>query len=256
MAVGEIIEAMVSSRYCIVIPTLQTRPDYLVQAIRSALDVQGASVMVVSPTDPQGRLGSLVQKVRWVKHNSGLAEAINHAVGEFPREVTHFSWIGDDDLMESFDAKLIIDSMGERKLLVARCRMIGDQGEVLGVHKPKLRGLTPIGGALFANPIAQPATIIEVDAFRQAKGIDTQWQFAFDHELFLRLISLHGRPLLSNQTIASYRIHDDTLSQTNRLKQLKESAAIRYKHSPNLLKPIVRMMDAARERAMRLLGLL
>jgi len=231
----------------IIIPSLQNRPDYLAQAIESALDCKVRQVIVISPCAPKTlELELLSKRCTWLESELSLPLAVNRAAKKLKSEITHFSWIGDDDLLSPGPFSTQAELLGDTALLIGWCQYIDEDGQLLWVQKPSSWRLTPLALSLFASPIGQPAVIISRGAFEQVGGLDPSYSLSFDQELFTKMVGRFGTPKLAHEVLASYRVHQGTLSENNWKEQLNQSAKIRRQYSTKLAAPLVILVDQAR----------
>jgi hypothetical protein len=217
----------------IIIPTLQERPGFLAEALRSALMSNPAQLIIISPRPPvNDQIAELARDSTWIVSSADLPNSINYAVSSFSKEITHFTWIGDDDLVipEALSAIFCAQDLGF--LVIGWCKYIDDSGTQIRRQKPRSWRLSRTMLTLISSPIAQPASLISIVAFNSVDGIDCSYDFAFDQDLFTRLVRKYGKPSVIKREIACYRVHGQTLSSLNWRSQLRESAEIRRINSP------------------------
>jgi len=231
----------------VIVPTLQRRPEYLARALESAIDCAPRQIVVIStqkPLDPV--VADLSKRCTWIVSSSNLPASINEAVRKLDPEITHFSWIGDDDMLSPAEFRQVIENIAPGFLLIAWCNYIDGRGRRLWTQKPTAWRLWPLVLSLVSSPVAQPSTIISRKAFDSIGGIDASFPLAFDQDLLTRLISSFGRPRIVRQATSSYRVHGETLSEQNWQQQLTESAAIRLKNAPAPMRWLVFTIDKYR----------
>ncbi len=85
----------------IVIPTLGTRPEFLVQTAHSIRAAGDAHILIVSPD--LERVSDILDRSLYdsmvLDPGLGLSTAINLGVDNLPRECIYINWLGDDDLL-------------------------------------------------------------------------------------------------------------------------------------------------------------
>jgi hypothetical protein len=236
----------------IIIPTLGKRLDYLIQALDSALDSPASFILAVSPNEKPEQLETHWDpRCEWLIADRSLPSSLNFAVGQLPAEVSHFMWIGDDDLVVGTGLAEALKHVVGKSLTVGSCEMLDENGVLQYVFRPARWKLNPRVMRVIANPIAQPATIIEVSSFWAISGISEKYPLAFDHDLFFRIMRMKGSPCVVSATFASYRVHSQTLSNLNWEKQFRESAEIRLQGLSNPSLSLVALIDLFRLSALR-----
>jgi hypothetical protein len=238
-----------------IIPTTQERPELLTKALKSAKCLPFTQVFVVSTELPKTpEIIDSAKGVVWIVSQANLPDSINEVVSNLGESFEYFGWIGDDDLFECFNPQELVQQLGEPPLIIGACRMIDESDSLIRILRPKRWRFGSVALSFLANPIAQPSTLISVRHFKSIGSLDSNLDLAFDYDLFLRLISHFGQPQLVNKTLASYRIHENTLSRTKWRAQLNQSAKIRLSISSPAIQPLVGFVDFLRERALSLLS--
>ncbi len=236
----------------VIIPTLGNRHELLSQAIESALNCDVAFVAIISPQPMPPKLQKAASgRCQWYQFNDGLPESINFGFQLLPDEVQYVTWLGDDDLLDSegFANLRILPGVD---LLVGACRYISNSGKSFTVRKVSRWRITAWALSLFASPIAQPATLFSRRFIELTGGIDNKYRLAFDQDFFTRGISLGARVQVTDQTLASYRVHDDTLSNKHWVQSMEESGRIRLSLAPRYLSTLSKLLQFLRMRAVQL----
>ena len=83
--------------------------------------------------------------------------------------------------------------------------------------------------------IPQPGSLIRRTAFNAVGGLDNQYKWAFDLDLFIRLEQL-GSLRFVNQKLASFRWHEGSLSVGGRAGSVREASHIRKNSLPSILR--------------------
>ena len=76
------------------------------------------------------------------------------------------------------------------------------------------------------NIIFHPATFVRHQILLDSGGFDETLQYAMDYDLWLRL-STHSAPVLLNNELACFRVHNGSISSTNRIEALQEEYLVR-----------------------------
>lgn len=242
-------------KLAVIIPTMQRRDDFLREAIRSVPAGPDVSLFVISPSAPQNQaLKDLHPDLQWITSEASLPEAINQVVFSLKPDFTHFGWIGDDDAYSIFQPTALMLAAEQSAFLAGTCRLLNEKTQRVSLFRQKKFRLTRIGLAFFANPIAQPSTIINIEKFKEIGGINPDLDLAFDHDLFTRLILTYGKPIVVAECLSTYRVHDQTLSESNWERQLAQSAAVRKQvYGSKVMKAAAGLVDFFRLRVSRLI---
>ena len=222
-----------SPRVAIVIPTLGNRFKYLEECIRSIKLSQGTYVVVISP-HPLNLIPELAKLVDefLLEEGGGLAAAINQAAFSLPSTIEYFSWLGDDDLLVLNSIENSIDVFAENpgaSGVFGMCEYINSKGASLGVNSSgawatKLIRFGP-------DLIPQPGSLLSLAAFKQIDGLRTEYNLAFDVDMFIRL-QKYGPLIYVPKLLGKFRWHEDSLTVRARLISVKESSRIRRQYLP------------------------
>jgi GT2 family glycosyltransferase len=224
----------------IVVPTLGTRPEYLLQTLESIKAAGPCHVAIVAPGkfDPSlYKQKGLVDQVV-VDPGTGLAAAINLGMSSLPQDVEYVNWLGDDDLLaeESLIAtSKELDRDPAVGFVFGGCDYINPQGEFIWTNSSGswAKALIRFGPDL----IPQPGALVRRSLFEQIGGLDTGYKLAFDLDMFIRILKVSKGTFL-NSTLASFRWHPESLSVSQRAKAIEEASQIRVRHLPPLIRPL------------------
>ena len=229
-----------SPRVGIVVPTLGKRPDYLDQCLKSIRLAGDAHILLVAPASldikalkSSGQIDSFV-----LDQGGGLASAINQGIASLPDSVEHLNWLGDDDLLTPGSLRTCVELLDSKPNVVmcfGVCEYIDSQGGIVWENHsgqwavPMLR----VGPDL----IPQPGALFRRSAFETVGGLNTDFGWAFDFDLFIRLSKL-GKFKYINKTLAKFRWHPDSLSVEHRKQSVAEASQVRVSHLPVWLRPL------------------
>ena len=229
----------------IVIPTLGTRIDYLMECIQSIRNAGYTYICVVSPDQ---QLGKDLLKAGFVEqfvHQSGtgIANAINVAFAHLPDHIQFQSWLGDDDLLENDSmeiARQYLISNPSATAVYGKCRYIDSEGREIGVNKigSVASRILRFGPCL----IPQPGSLIRRTSFKQIGGLDESYDCAFDLDMFIKLQSL-GPTKYVGEILSSFRWHPDSKSVQQRRTSVSEASKIRISHLPSSLKTLAPLWE-------------
>lgn len=243
----------------VVVPTLGTRNDYLIQSLKSLREAGADVIIIVTPNIKelaQLATSGLVDKI-FADPGTGLASAINQGIEAMANNVEYVSWLGDDDLLfpESLSisrSKLSTDN--RLSFTFGWCEYMDQDGKSLwtnksGVFAPALLGFGP-------DLIPQPGSLIRRSSWMQVGGLNEEYRFAFDLDLFLRLTRV-GKSKYLNTHVSKFRWHPDSLSVKGRREAVQEASTIRISHLPKWLtllswlwEPSVRLLTLYAGKAM------
>ena len=229
-----------NQRVGIVVPTLGERPDCLKQCLRSIRAAGEAHILVVAPLSLDGtalKSEGLVDAFI-VDEGGGLALAINEGIRSLPSSVEYVNWLGDDDLLTlgslNTTAK-ILDSETHVVMAFGACDYI-DGGENTVWQNNSGPWAVPL---LRFGPdlIPQPGALFRRSAFEAAGGLNPDFGWAFDFDLFIRLSKL-GKLKYINQTLAKFRWHPESLTVEYRRQSVAEASKVRVSHLPIWLRAL------------------
>lgn len=224
-------------RVGIVIPTLFTRPDYLILCLEAAKKAGTAEIVILGPKPPK-ELNYLLSEVDGFieePEGFGLAGKLDIALRSFSESVEYISWIGDDDLLTANSLEItraMLDENPEVVLAFGKCDYISTEGDKIGTNPsswfaPRLMHFGPF-------LIPQPGSLWRRDAYLGCGGLNDSFKLAFDHDLFLRLHG-YGKFRHTRQTLASFRWHADSLTVKHRKVSVAEASKARSSHYPKWL---------------------
>jgi len=222
----------------IVVPTLGTRPEFLLQCLTSIRNAGNAYILLVAPekadlseVETQGLVDG-----RLTDPGSGLAAAIDFGLTSLPESIEFINWLGDDDKLTSGSLRISTEALqGNPKAPYAfgGCNYIDETGRVLWTNRSGrwAKYLMRVGPDL----IPQPGALMRRKSFEAIGGLDTSFGWAFDLDMFLRLEKL-GKGVFLNHVLAEFRWHEGSLSVGARSGSAKESRAIRTAQLPRYIR--------------------
>lgn len=124
----------------VVVPTLGTSPNYLIQALPSIRSAGESLIYVVTP-QPQ-KLESMLETNLYDKvlldPGTGLSSAIDYGLRAFSTYVECTNWLGDDDLLvpgSITHAVSIINENDDSSYVFGRCQYIDEDGNNFWLNK-------------------------------------------------------------------------------------------------------------------------
>ena len=224
----------------IVVPTLGTRPDYLIQALRSIRGAGNCHIVVVAPEPESIRTNYPPELIDQIVQDpkSGLAEAINLGMRSLPSSVQYANWLGDDDLLSPnslHDSSRVLELSPSTVCVYGGCSYIGPNGRVLWVnHSGKYASwLMRFGPQM----IPQPGSLFRLKAFNEVGGLNSEYKWAFDLDLLMKFSQI-GNLKYIPKVLSSFRWHDASLSVGGRSGSVQEASEIRKKQLPKLIRSV------------------
>jgi GT2 family glycosyltransferase len=205
-------------------------------SIRAAGDTH---ILIVAPESFDGnalKYESLIDALL-VDAGAGLATAINHGIRALPSSVEYVNWLGDDDILTPGSLNVtaeMLDLENQAVMAFGACDYIDGEGKKVWENHsgqwavPLLR----FGPDL----IPQPGSLFRRSAFETAGGLNPNFGWAFDFDLFIRLSKV-GKLKYVNKTLAQFRWHPESLSVGQRKKSVAEASKVRISHLPIWLRP-------------------
>ena len=223
----------------IVVPTLGRRPDYLLQSLKSIAAAGDAYVLLVAPSEVdlnQYLTNGLIDKVV-IDPGTGLANAINFGISSLPSDLIYVNWLGDDDLLEPNSINQCLAALkGDPNVVMVygSCNYIDSAGCVIwknlaGSWASKILRFGP-------DLIPQPGALFNRAAFDAVGGLDPNYAWAFDYDLFIKLSRL-GKLMFIPMVLANFRWHPESLSVEFRKRSVAEASQVRKTYLPKLLRP-------------------
>ena len=216
----------------IVVPTLGSRPEYLLEALESIRNAGKCFIVIVAPiqanvdkTIDRSFFDELVEDPM-----QGLVEAINTGVRALPQQIEYFNWLGDDDTL-ALNSLLMSSSPLENDpeivCVFGMCQYVNKDGQPIYKNKSG-RFAVPL---LKFGPqlIPQPGALFRKTSFNKVGGLDPNYKCAFDLDLLLKLKKIGKIHYIPHQ-LSSFRWHSDSLSVGSRSVSVREARTIRQKN--------------------------
>ena len=227
------------SKIGLVVPTLGTRPEYLMQCLESIRDAGQAFVLLVAPKEFNSEVlfeNKLID-ARESDPGQGLPAAINAGIASLPQEIEFVNWLGDDDLLirnSLTEVGAVLDADTNTAMVFGSCEYIDSDGNPIwkNISGQWAVPLMRVGPDL----IPQPGALFRRSAFESAGGLNPCFNLAFDFDLFLKM-SKKGQIVFLNKTVAKFRWHPESLSVEHRRSSALEASKVRISHLPRFVRP-------------------
>jgi len=219
----------------VVIPVLN-RAHFLPATLRSVFEQSFPNIecIVIDGGSTDGTLEVIHQHEALLAYwestpDKGQAEAINkgfsHATGEI------FAWLNADDIWQPEAISNLLQTIRQYQdanIWVGGCHRVTTKGRRLNTVWPK--SLTPLSLANWGrNFFYQPACFFTAHAWNRAGGLQEQYHYAFDVDLWLRLIQW-AKFVPIPHILAAATIHASAKTQANRQAMHKEIVEILEDH--------------------------
>ncbi len=215
----------------IVVPTLGSRSEYLLEALKSIRNAGECFIVIVAPI--RADIDKVIDRSFFDElvedPMQGLVEAINTGVCVLPQHIEYFNWLGDDDTLTPNSlciSSSLLEDDPEVVCVYGMCQYINQDGQPIYKNKSGHFAvpLLKFGPQL----IPQPGALFRRTAFNKVGGLDPTYKCAFDLDLLLKLKKIGKIRYVPNQ-LSSFRWHSDSLSVRSRSVSVREARKIRQK---------------------------
>lgn len=229
----------------IVVPTLGTRLDLLRGCLESIRAAGQCFVCIVVPSSVS--LDGELDRRLWDEvvddPGLGLAKAIDRGIEMLPTSVQYCNWIGDDDLLEphSIDvSKNTLEDLPDVVLVYGNCTYIDANG--IRIWKNSTGSIA--SWILRFGPclIPQPGSLFRRSAYEEIGGLNSDFGWAFDYDLFIRLSKVGSLKYVDRDT-ASFRWHFDSLTVGQRKKSVNEASRVRMSNYSTGMKALATIWE-------------
>ena len=216
----------------IVVPTLGSRPEYLLEALESIRNAGKCFIVIVAPI--QANIDKVIDRSFFDElvedPMQGLVEAINTGVRALPKQIEYFNWLGDDDTLAPNSLLMSsspLENDPEIVCVFGMCQYVNKDGQPIYKNKSG-RFAVPL---LKFGPqlIPQPGALFRKTSFNKVGGLDPNYKCAFDLDLLLKLKKI-GKIHYIPYQLSSFRWHSDSLSVRSRSVSVREARKIRQKN--------------------------
>jgi glycosyltransferase involved in cell wall biosynthesis len=179
-------------------------------------------------------------RVQWISQtDAGQTSAINKGLAMANGDIV--AWLNTDDIYTPGALAIVAKTFEQNPQthwLVGRCNIIDSTGNIArpGVTQFKNRQLESYNfkSLLRMNFISQPAVFWRKSFGSSIGPLDESLYWTMDYDLWLRMAKV-SPPLMLNETLASFRVHDSSKSRGGYRRQFAEGyrVACRYAdHDP------------------------
>ncbi len=234
--------------------------DYLETTIKSVFSQQGdfeLEMIVIDGGSDDGTIEILKKydsEIRWIsEQDNGQTDAINKGVQMCSGDI--IGWLNSDDLYLGNTIQTVssyFEKNKECKWLFGQCTIIDDRGveirSFITKYKNYILSRYSYKKLLIENFISQPAVFFRKSLFEEVGGLNTDYNFAMDYDLWLRF-GKFSKPHFIKSNLSAFRKHASSKSENSYKLQFKEefkiatkytnSKVIKFRHWLNIWKIII-----------------
>jgi len=218
----------------IIVPTLGSRPEYLLEALKSIRNAGECFVIIVAPI--QADVGKILDPEFFDKlvedPMQGLVEAINTGARALPQQIEYFNWLGDDDTLTPNSLHMsssILEDDPKVVCVFGMCQYVNQDGRP--IYKNRSGRLAVPLLKFGPQLIPQPGALFRRTSFNKVGGLNPKYKCAFDLDLLMKLKKI-GKIHYVPYQLSSFRWHSDSLSVRSRSVSVLEAKKIRQKALP------------------------
>ncbi len=183
-------------------------------------------------------LKSYGDRIKWIsERDQGQADAINKGLGLSTGEI--LAYINSDDcyLPGTFAAICQEFCRGGCRWLTGNYRIVDQNSHEIQrftvAYKTFWRKFSSQTMLSLLNYIIQPSTFWSRELWNQVGPFDIRLHYALDYDFWMRAMQIE-RPLILNQTLSMFRIHQSSKGGVHFEKQFNEENMVleRYTHNP------------------------
>lgn len=218
---------------------------FLGNALRSVLeqDYKNLELIVVDGGSTDGSLETIKsvasqdRRVQWISEpDDGISCAMNKGLHLASGDVV--AYLHSDDIYPDAQVlALVADQLEDHPdalWLTGGLNMLDPGGRVFKTLPA--RGYS-YSRMVRSNILFHPATFVRMEGFRKAGDFDESLKLAMDYDLWLRL-GAYGDPVCIQAALASFRIHDDSLSTAGADRALDEEFQIRRRYLQDMKRAV------------------
>jgi glycosyltransferase involved in cell wall biosynthesis len=153
----------------------------------------------------------------WVSEpDQGQTDALNKGIQKITGEV--FAWLNSDDFYVPHTFHLIGKAFRDHSfdICYGKCEFIDTEGKFL-FDWPYVDSLT-LARVIADNLVPQPSCFLNAQAIKANGPLSQELQYSFDYEYWVRLLFNNAKIQSIPALFSKYRLHDQSKTQTSRLK--------------------------------------
>ena len=188
------------------------------------------------------------QQLNWrSEKDEGQVDAINQGLELMWQEhgaqkKLIFCYLNSDDTLEPGALQAVATQFKknpDQDWLVGDAKIINAQDQAIQkpiqIYKKIWRRLWQVWpqAIYLLNPIPQPATFIRASLTKKIGHFKPKLKYAMDYDYWLRCLKQAGKPILLKQSLANFRIHEQTKGTTGFREQFTEQLTVATSQTQN-----------------------
>ncbi|MCU7835975.1 MAG: glycosyltransferase [gamma proteobacterium symbiont of Taylorina sp.] len=189
--------------------------DFLEETIRSVLlqNYPNLEYIIIDGGSSDQSVDIIKKYEKWLTYwvseaDRGQSHAINKGMKMARGEVV--GWLNSDDMFPQNSIYSLISLRENNKLSIAwvgECHFINKDGKFLFSQKPKIGDSAEFSDWGIDTCIAQPATLFSKQAFEKTGGLDEQFNYVLDVDLWIKLSAI-GSFSVTNKVTGMFRLYE------------------------------------------------
>jgi glycosyltransferase involved in cell wall biosynthesis len=140
-----------------------------------------------------------------------------------------FTWLNSDDTYAANAFQHVVDTFTSDPsidIVNGELNVINETSGIIS-RWPR-RKISNTAWMHYPQTIGQPSTFFTARLFKQVGGINPNYNFAMDYDLFFRFALSNARFFFSNETLANFRVHSQSKTMALPYKFWKEEIKVFY----------------------------
>jgi glycosyltransferase involved in cell wall biosynthesis len=165
-----------------------------------------------------------------VEKDKGQTDALDKGFRHCSGDI--FTWLNSDDTYAPGAFQHIVDiftANPDVDLINGELDVINEKSEF--ISKWPRKKISNKSWMHYPQTIGQPSTFFTAKLFKQVGGINPQYNYAMDYDLFFRFALSGARFFFTDQTLANFRVHSQSKTMALPYKFWKEEINVFYKLS-------------------------
>lgn len=152
--------------------------------------------------------------------DTGITDAMNKGMAKATGDI--FNWSNDDDMMNPGTLSFVNEILKETGWLYSKIQYTngGEWGSPWHGVDALIQG----------NYVPQPSVFWTRDAYNHLGDMDMTQDLTSDYDYWIRLAKYHEPQFISERYLATYRIHQDQITNTRTAEQIAQARQTSLKH--------------------------
>lgn len=206
---------------------------YLEETIRSVLlqSYPNLEYIIIDGGSTDGSVEIIKKYEPWLTYwvsepDRGQSHAINKGFGKATGDI--FGWINSDDYYapNAFSHIANLFKKNQTAWVSGVCQTSNPNGEIVSSNSEPQE----FEKWLLTCPLAQPSVFWRRELWQAVGGVDTNLQYSFDYDLWMKFSRVEPKPIWTDRHIATFRIHPASKSSTSRVNFDREDWLIFHRN--------------------------